>query len=128
MKRHLTIIIGLLLLATALLSFGLLTNNDDKPMKNDYETLWKRFEEKLDDDLPESAEKVLNEIEKKAEKDKWRVPESTLIMLAVLGGSAGALAGMLVFRHKTKKAKFMIGIPVILLLQVLLVSFILMNR
>ncbi len=65
---------------------------------------------------------------KKAEKDKWRVPESTLIMLAVLGGSAGALAGMLVFRHKTKKAKFMIGIPVILLLQVLLVSFILMNR
>lgn len=65
---------------------------------------------------------------KKAEKDKWRIPESTLIMLAVLGGSAGALAGMLVFRHKTKKAKFMIGIPVILLLQVLLVSFILMNR
>ena len=63
-----------------------------------------------------------------AEKDKWRVPESTLIMLAVLGGSAGALAGMLVFRHKTKKAKFMIGIPVILLLQVLLVSFILINR
>ena len=73
MKRHLTIIIGLLLLATALLSFGLLTNNDDKPMKNDYETLWKRFEEKLDDDLPESAEKVLNEIEKKAEKDKNQV-------------------------------------------------------
>ena len=73
MKRHLTIIIGLLLLTTALLSFGLLTNNDDKPMKNDYETLWKQFEEKLDDDLPESAEKVLNEIEKKAEKDKNQV-------------------------------------------------------
>ena len=65
---------------------------------------------------------------KKAEKDKWRVPESTLIMLAVLGGSAGALAGMLVFRHKTRKAKFMIGIPVILLIQVIFASLFLMSR
>ena len=54
---------------------------------------------------------------RKAEKNKWRIPESVLIMLAVLGGSVGALAGMLVFHHKTKKAKFVIGIPVILLLQ-----------
>ena len=54
---------------------------------------------------------------RKAEKNKWRIPESVLIMLAVLGGSVGALAGMLVFHHKTKKAEFVIGIPVILLLQ-----------
>lgn len=54
---------------------------------------------------------------KKAEKDRWRIPEATLVMLAVLGGSIGALAGMLAFHHKTKKPKFVIGIPLILLLQ-----------
>lgn len=55
---------------------------------------------------------------RKAEKNKWRIPESVLIMLAVLGGSIGALAGMLVFHHKTKKAKFVVGISAILLIQI----------
>ena len=73
MKRHIIIIIGLLLVATSLLSFGLITNNDNKPMKNDYETLWKRFEEHLENQLPESAEKVLNDIEKKAVKEDNQV-------------------------------------------------------
>ena len=54
---------------------------------------------------------------RKAEKDRWRIPEFTLIVLAVLGGSVGALAGMLVFHHKTKKPKFVIGVPLIFLLQ-----------
>ena len=64
---------------------------------------------------------------RKAEKNKWRIPESVLIMLAVLGGSVGALAGMLVFHHKTKKAKFVIGIPVILLLQAAAALILLMH-
>jgi len=51
----------------------------------------------------------------KARKNRWRVPEATLLMLAVVGGSAGALLGMLVFRHKTRHNKFRIGLPLILL-------------
>lgn len=53
---------------------------------------------------------------RKAIKGKWRIPERTLLLLALAGGSAGALLGMLAFRHKTQKKKFTIGIPVILLL------------
>lgn len=59
----------------------------------------------------------------KAKKDKWRVPEKTLLLLAVIGGSIGALLGMRVFRHKTKHVKFLIGVPVILILQVAAVWF-----
>lgn len=55
----------------------------------------------------------------RAVRGKWRVPEKTLLGLAVLGGSLGALFGMHLFHHKTKKPKFYIGIPVILVLQVL---------
>lgn len=47
----------------------------------------------------------------------WRVRERTLLLLALLGGSAGALVGMKVFRHKTRKASFGILIAVILLIQ-----------
>ena len=65
---------------------------------------------------------------KKAEKDRWRIPEATLVMLAVLGGSIGALAGMLAFHHKTKKPKFVIGIPLIALTQVLALILLLMER
>lgn len=54
----------------------------------------------------------------KAKRDKWRIPESTLLSMAVLGGSIGALAGMKVWRHKTLHDKFRIGIPVIIALQV----------
>lgn len=49
-----------------------------------------------------------------------RVPEKTLFLLAVLGGSVGALLGMRVWHHKTLHASFRIGIPVILLLQLLI--------
>lgn len=53
----------------------------------------------------------------KARKNKWRIRESTLLLSAALGGSIGALAGMYVFRHKTKHLKFTLGVPAILLAQ-----------
>ena len=59
----------------------------------------------------------------KAKRDKWRVPEKTLILLAVIGGTIGALLGMQVLRHKTKHIKFTVGIPVILVAQLVLVWF-----
>ena len=62
---------------------------------------------------------------KKAKKKKWRIPEATLIGSAAIGGSIGALAGMYTFRHKTKHTKFTIGVPVILVLQLILVAVIL---
>lgn len=54
----------------------------------------------------------------KARKGHWRIPEATLMILAIIGGSIGALAGMYLFRHKTRHHKFTIGVPAILLLQV----------
>lgn len=62
---------------------------------------------------------------KKAEKGKWRVPEATLILFAVIGGSLGALCGMTHFHHKTKKIKFFLGVPLILILQIAILVFIL---
>ena len=56
----------------------------------------------------------------KAKRDAWRISESTLLLLAAAGGSVGALLGMQIFRHKTKHAKFTVGVPVILLVQVAL--------
>ena len=61
---------------------------------------------------------------RKAKKGKWRVPEAALILLSVIGGSIGALIGMHLFHHKTRKAKFKVGVPVILILQIILVIFI----
>lgn len=55
---------------------------------------------------------------KRAVRNQWRIPEKTLLTLAVIGGSLGALLGMKVFHHKTKKPKFYLGIPVILVLEV----------
>lgn len=54
----------------------------------------------------------------KAKSGSQRVPEATLMLLSVLGGSFAMLVTMLIIRHKTKHPKFMVGIPVILLLQV----------
>ena len=53
----------------------------------------------------------------KAKKNRWRIPERTLFGSALLGGSIGALCGMYTFRHKTKHLKFTVGVPVILVLQ-----------
>ena len=60
----------------------------------------------------------------KARKKLWRIPERTLILSAALGGSIGALVGMYTFRHKTKHLKFTIGIPAILIIQLLLAGII----
>lgn len=50
----------------------------------------------------------------------WRIPERTLFMVSLLGGSIGTWAGMYIFHHKTKHWYFVVGMPLILLLQVLL--------
>ncbi len=54
---------------------------------------------------------------RKARRGKWRTKESTLLGLAILGGSIGAFLGIQLFHHKTRRRKFTIGIPVIFLLQ-----------
>lgn len=56
----------------------------------------------------------------KAKKNRWRIPERTLIGSAALGGSIGALLGMYAFRHKTRHLKFTLGIPAILTAQIAL--------
>ena len=61
----------------------------------------------------------------RAQRNRWRIPEDTLIWLAIVGGSIGALLGMYLFRHKTKHRKFTIGIPVILAIQLVLAYFLL---
>jgi uncharacterized membrane protein YsdA (DUF1294 family) len=53
----------------------------------------------------------------KAMKNKWRIPEATLLLLAVTGGSLGAFLGMVVWHHKTMHKKFKYGIPLIMVLQ-----------
>ena len=53
-----------------------------------------------------------------AQKKLWRIPESTLLTVAAMGGSIGSLIGMYAFRHKTKHLKFTLGVPAILALQV----------
>ena len=53
----------------------------------------------------------------KAKKNRWRVRESTLLIVAALGGSVGSLVGMYLFRHKTLHLKFTVGIPLILAAQ-----------
>ena len=59
----------------------------------------------------------------KAKKHLWRIPESTLLTVAALGGSVGCYAGMRLFHHKTRKPKFYIGIPVIFAVQVLVAGY-----
>lgn len=57
----------------------------------------------------------------KAKKGKWRIKESTLFLVSVLGGSVGTWAGMYLFRHKTKHWYFVIGMPLILAAQIAIV-------
>ena len=59
----------------------------------------------------------------KAKTDKWRTPEKTLFLLAIIGGGIGAFLGMQVFRHKTKHTQFVIGIPVIMIAQLALIAW-----
>ena len=60
----------------------------------------------------------------KAKKNAWRIPERTLLLIAILGGSVGSLLGMQLVRHKTQHPKFTVGVPLILALQVVLAIWI----
>ena len=62
---------------------------------------------------------------RRARRGAWRVPEKTLFLLPLLGGSIGALLGMRVFRHKTKHWYFVWGVPAILLAQIALAAWLL---
>lgn len=55
---------------------------------------------------------------KKAKKNEYRIPEKTLFMWAIVGGSIGSIIGMYFFRHKTRHLSFQIGMPLILLVQI----------
>ena len=60
----------------------------------------------------------------KARKHKRRIPEKTLFLTAALGGSAAMYLTMLTIRHKTKHKRFMIGLPLIIILQIVIVIII----
>ena len=64
----------------------------------------------------------------KAKQGSWRISEATLLMLAVIGGTIGALLGMQVWRHKTMHKKFKYGLPLILLAQIALIYLISNNK
>lgn len=57
----------------------------------------------------------------KAKKRGFRIPEATLFIVAIIGGSIGSLAGMYTFRHKTRHRSFVYGMPFILFLQIALI-------
>ena len=60
----------------------------------------------------------------RARRQAWRIPESTLLLLAVLGGSLGAWAGIRLCHHKTRHRKFALGVPLIFCLQLALALWI----
>ena len=64
---------------------------------------------------------------RKAKKHLWRIPEKTLFLIAALGGSLGVLAGMYLFRHKTKHKSFVFGVPLILAAQIALAWLLVTN-
>ena len=63
----------------------------------------------------------------KAKKGRWRISEATMLLMAVIGGSIGAWAGMRLWHHKTMHKKFKYGIPVIIIFQVALAVYLLIN-
>ena len=64
----------------------------------------------------------------KAKRNAWRIPEQTLLSLVVLGGGIGGIIGMYTFRHKTKKPRFFIGFPVILIVEIAIVIYLIVNK
>ena len=65
---------------------------------------------------------------RRAKKDQRRVPEKTLFLLAIIGGSVGALAGMYTFRHKTRHWYFVWGIPAIMVIQIALAVWLMAQK
>ena len=64
----------------------------------------------------------------KARQHKWRIPERTLILLAILGGSPAALLAMKHYHHKTRHLKFKLGVPLILITQIVLIIYLLKSK
>ena len=60
---------------------------------------------------------------KKAQKGAWRISEQALFYITLLGGGIGTILGMYTFRHKTKKLRFTIGFPVILISEIILIGY-----
>ena len=65
---------------------------------------------------------------KKAKNSKWRIRETALLGLAVLGGSIGAWLGMKVWRHKTQHKKFKYGVPAIIIVQLALIVYFIITK
>jgi uncharacterized membrane protein YsdA (DUF1294 family) len=72
----------------------------------------------------DSSEREVSRPKVKAKQGSWRISEATLLILAVIGGSIGALLGMQVWHHKTMHKKFKYGLPLILLGQIALIYLI----
>lgn len=70
----------------------------------------------------------MNIDKKRAVNQKWRIKESTLILISLIGGSVGMLFGMKIFHHKTKKKLFSVGVPLILVLQITAAALILLLK
>ena len=64
----------------------------------------------------------------KAKKSKWRISEATLLTMAAIGGSIGAWAGMRLWHHKTMHKKFKYGIPIIIIMQIALMTYLHTNN
>lgn len=61
---------------------------------------------------------------KRSEKNKWRIKESTLLLIPLLGGGIGSMLGMKLYRHKTKHKKFIYGVPLFTVISILIIWFI----
>ena len=71
---------------------------------------------------------VMGADKSKAKKGVWRIPEKTLFFVSMIGGSIGTWAGMYLFRHKTKHWYFVIGMPLILIIQIVVVIAVIVSR
>ena len=64
---------------------------------------------------------LMHRDKKLAQKHRWRIPEALLMTICILGGSFGGTLGMVLFRHKTRKPLFSIGMPVAMLFHIFLI-------
>lgn len=60
---------------------------------------------------------------RKAKKGSWRISEQTIFYITLFGGGIGTIAGMYTFRHKTKKMRFVLGLPIILISEIILAIY-----
>jgi uncharacterized membrane protein YsdA (DUF1294 family) len=64
---------------------------------------------------------IFHSDKKRAVKHRFRIPEARLFLIAILGGAAGCLLGMYLFRHKTRHARFVIGMPLLVILWIIII-------